>query len=169
MVLDEPAVHLDHYAMRSSEKMKKYITIGIAVSLLATGGCSTSRIVRIPYNSVRIYVESELKNPDHLAVWVGGIETNMPTQQALTLLSDFYSSHGGNPPPMVVDIETKIAVLDNIPGGNFLDAIMTLQTKYNFQLYIQPLPYSQAPAVNEELDDLWSKMKHSNKGMNGTR
>jgi len=70
---------------------------------------------------------------------------------------------------MVVDIETKIAVLDNIPGGNFLDAIMTLQTKYNFQLYIQPLPYSQAPAVNEELDDLWSKMKHSNKGMNGTR
>jgi len=144
--------------------MKKYIGIAVVTILLVTGGCVSSKVISIPYDSVRVHVESEFNNPDHLTVWVGGIETNMPTRQALTLLSNFYSSHKGSPPPMILHLETKLALLDKAPDGSFLDTVMALQSRYNFPLYIQPLPYSQCPNVNMELDDFWEKMKNSNQG-----
>ena len=143
--------------------MKRSPILIVVLTSLFACGCASSRITYVPYNSVNVCVESEIKNDDHLTVLVGNIGTNMPTQTALALLSRLYTSRLDDPPPMVLDLETKMATVRDRRGFCFLERMEELSSRYGFELYVLPLPYSSAPAVDGELDRLWEGMTPSNR------
>jgi len=147
----------------------KTLTILLTIIAAVTfSGCTSSRTIWVPYDSVSVVVERSHGNKDGLAVRVGGIETNMDSRTALSFLSEFYSSHEGRPPPMVLDLNTKLAIMDGCPDGNFFDAVQRLAKQWNFDLYIQRLPLSQAPNVDTAIYELWNTRENSNQKLKAT-
>jgi hypothetical protein len=142
--------------------MKRLSCVSVALTALIACGCASSRITQLPYNAVSVWVESEIQNDDHLSVCVGSVETDMPTQSAFELLSRLYSAHADDPPPMILRLNTKLATFSK-QGPCFLDTMKQFSSIHGFDLYIQRLPVSSQPPVDEALNQLWEAMSTSNK------
>lgn len=143
--------------------MNRLPSIIVVLAVLIASGCASSRITQLPHNAVSVWVDSEIKNDDHLSVCVGSVETDMTTQTAFELLSRLYTLQKDDPPPMVLRLNTKLATFKNRQGFCFLETMKEFSARHGFDLYIRRLPSSSAPAVDGDIDSLWRTMGSSNK------
>jgi hypothetical protein len=142
--------------------MKRY-AFAFCVAALVFSGCKTTYVTEIPYNSVRVHIERiHVDKEDHLVVSVDGMPEDMTPSSALTRLRRFYSEQRRDPPPMLLYVRTKLAIRDNLPPDNFFDAVQGLANEFKFALFIQPLPFSQGPSVDQDIDAFMNREGRSN-------